>query len=793
MKMTASTPTTCPPPGPLFLSTSHPIRPLPSVLSPLPSSQPLTLTRAIEYIKSQLSLHKNSPNYPSKQRTVTAVHYNQVGAPIPAPPSLSSPQKSTPSSLDDFVLDKSWDLKKFIEHIQVILDTKTHNQPGGASQPLLVKSVEIRTGDEQGFLKTFPPVAGVLAGGGIFVSSAEREAEYVVWGDERGELVRYWECYRDMLMKGIMVTMGKPIMKVRTVARVGNLPVNHVFRDMKQIEDGKESVSDDDENEYHEEHEVKVEDFVVNGIEQLRQRLADMPALNFDSPEFQVTGAYHSAWNHEKNIPGMDLQEIYAGWLQSGREPMKEMKFRARASGGYDRQAPHHPIHNWGTYQRMGGERRWHQEFPLDHVPFPPMGAEIWVAPGSDEEPCYYPGYLPADQITRNYPHPLEIAKGESIAKFQAMSSQLQELLIEGKESAAGFDEKDDNAFLPEELMSKIKLPENPHRSTKSRATLSLRNYALDQPATYAPSPAFNHSSVTLSLKTDGLMEHLIPTFSNLSHTSSPNTSKSATPSTTPKLASSLAKPPILNNQQFSVLQPGSALASRPLIYRKRSRSPLKQSTGSISQLRPDSPAFNFTRKDDPRHHSNLLRLLATRDSAIARNGMSGANASPTALGYQVGAPTPKHSQVTHTLDMPAGTLGGNNSSVYGSLYSSLNSMASGTPQVPSPYGMMHNPNTTSPYTTTATQNPASYLAHMYSNQSPVFGNRTSRFAQYQSSPSLSGPGITGGLEDMNGRIGSGTGSTFNPGQGFNFDFGASTTEFNFGGNGSGNSFASGL
>ncbi|KAH6678104.1 hypothetical protein B0J14DRAFT_687958 [Halenospora varia] len=762
--MTAPTPTPGPPPGPLFRSPSHPIRPLPSVLSPLPSSQPLTLTRAIEYIESQLSLHENNPNYPSKQRTVTAVHYNQVGAPIPAPPSLSSPQKSAPSSLDDFVLDKSWDLRKFIEHIQVILDTKTHNQPGGSSQPLLVKSVEIRTGDEQGFLKTFPPVAGVLVGGGIFISSAEREAE-------------------DMLMKGIMVTMGKPIMKVRTVARVGNLPVGHVFREVKQIEDGEESESDEDEDEDDEEHGVKVEDFMVNGIEQLRQRLADIPALNLDSPELQVTSAYQSTWNHEKNIPGMDLQEIYASWLQSGREPMKEMKFRAKASGGYDRQAPHHPIHNWGTYQRMGGDPRWHQEFPLDHVPFPPMGAEIWVTPGSDEDLGYYPPHLPVDPNAGNYPYPVERAEGESIFESQAMTSQLRELLTEGKESATGFDEKDDKAFLPEKLTPKSKSPEdkNRRRSTKPKPLPSLRNFVLDQTVTHAPSPVINPGAVTLSLKADGAVERLAPAFPNLSRISSPNTSESATPSTTPKLAPSLAAPLTLNNQQFPVLQPGSALASRPLTYKKRSRSPLKQSIGSISQLRPSSPAFNLMRKDDPRHHSNLLRLLATRDSAIARNGMAGAP-SPTSPSDQAGAPSPTHSQATHTPDIPASTLGGDNNSAYGNLYNCLSSMASGTPQGPSPYNI------------TAAQNPASYLANMYPNQSPTFGRRTSRFAQYQSSPSLSGPGITGGLGDTNGSVGSGTGSTFNPSQGFNFDFGASATDFNFGGNGGGmNGFGSGL
>ncbi|KAF4633948.1 hypothetical protein G7Y89_g4171 [Cudoniella acicularis] len=551
-----------------------PSRPLPSVLEPKTSIPPVPLDAAISYLTSQLNLHSNLPSLP---RTVTTVQYDVRGAAICHPPS-QSPQKSTPSSLDDFILDSSYTLQKLILHIQSIIDAKTVQK---GEESLLVKSVEVRMGSSNYvFLKEFPSIAGVLAGGGILVGNAEKEAEYVVWGDEKGMVVAYWEAFRETLMKGFLFKSDKPILKVRTVKRVGRFRNVHVFRErVLVIKNDEESSEGEGENLAE---SVDGQDLIARAIERFRQRLVDLPSL--DAPEFQVAGLYQEAL---KNDPNTSMQEIYEGYLKSGGRRMKELVFKAKVSGGYDQKLiPKDPTKNWGIYQRIGGEKRWHKLFPLDHVPFPPQGVEVmWIGPDEYEEAAL------DNSMTVSEIH---LARANSPYTSVAMPPQLLDLLSEDNQAAVSFDSKDDEAFLPQKRTEPLKEDGNPRRIAKHRnPSTGLRNFVLDQTV---GGPVSNNAFGQLHKSSEGLAQQS-PGFSFPSQGSSPNTSASNTPSSTPKLSLTFSNTP---NLQANVRT------------RHRNRSPLKHSSTASSQLRPDSPAFSLplTRQTTSTHQANLLRML---------------------------------------------------------------------------------------------------------------------------------------------------------------------------------------
>ncbi|RDL42196.1 uncharacterized protein BP5553_02175 [Venustampulla echinocandica] len=562
--------------------------PLPSVLAPnpLPSMACPTATSHLIEILGQ----GENQSLPLLPRPVTIVHYDVNGAPIISP--------HLPG-IDEFILTSEYTLQRLVLHIQNVLDTKMdfmEEQDRGNERlalgqvigdaitkdmmdekgKLLVSSIEVRGGGER-FFKEFPGIMGEVVWGGRLKGVASRnenpngkydgrEAEYVMWNRDGGELQMYWDHYRMVVMKGIMLQVERPILKVRTVRRVategaGLVAGGHVFtRSFPPDEETSADLSKESEKEE-----------VADGTEEpLHQSIPDLSSL--DAPEFQVVMLFQEELKHNDNP---DLEYIYNSFLEQGGEPMKELVFKDKE--GYGRVA-------------------------------------TWVEPD---------GLIPDDgsdvETIRANQSPRELTV-VSLILPTTYDPKLRAQLAEALEAAVSFDPKDDAIFFSSGHKPPTTRPRKKFQPRRRQNTIInlFRNRVQG---------TLENNSGGGSLNSHDMGT---PGSSNWCSPSGPGylpMVNSPTPSTPSNIVPSL-------NMQSASSTPTLDSGSR---VEARRTSPLRR-LATTSQLRPDSPIFNYPQA---KTISNFKTTSLDMDLLGLFNGNKTPNAVSSAPGSDMGRQTP--------------------------------------------------------------------------------------------------------------------------------------------------------
>jgi hypothetical protein len=151
-----------------------------------------------------------------------------------------------------------------------------------------------------------------------------------------------------------------------------------------------------------------------------------------------------------------DVFEAYQKHLGSGGKPLKEIAVKRKD----DTPRKVDPKENWGKWQRLGGDTRMHQAFPLDGAPYKPTEFTKWVGPENPD----YPDEGKDDDTVKS----LSEDTKRSTKMLPAISSEQLTIALEAMElekknvqasfpvaakgfaQARGFSKDDDDIFIPD-------------------------------------------------------------------------------------------------------------------------------------------------------------------------------------------------------------------------------------------------------------------------------------------------------------------------------------------------------
>jgi hypothetical protein len=319
---------------------------LPSVLDPKMMHVPeMSYQQAIDVIDKTISSIDLAVNEKLPNRPVSVVLYDPVG-----------------SSL---TVDEGMLLVPHLTLISIVIDLQKRLDDCNLREnreKMLVKVVEIRIGTKD-VTKGYPGINGQVMFNSkwcLHKSKDELEkekgkvGEWILWKTGGSEMERYWAVYRDMLLLGGDNKVGKPILKVRTVKRVGETGKNscmggHLFDDGRQMKSLRQFKAKTEEQgtidaTYELEHRVDAGGAWLNTAPAWEGRAA--PYQHNIGQKFEnVLQRYHAA--------NMLLKAA-----ESTPAPIPEPKTVVN------------PKRTWGYYQRMGGDPRIHKLISLDHLPF---------------------------------------------------------------------------------------------------------------------------------------------------------------------------------------------------------------------------------------------------------------------------------------------------------------------------------------------------------------------------------------------------------------------------------------
>jgi hypothetical protein len=138
-----------------------------------------------------------------------------------------------------------------------------------------------------------------------------------------------------------------------------------------------------------------------------------------------------------------DVFESYRKHLINGGKPLSDFTIKTSTQAESRMSAPAAPKEDWGKWQRMGGDPRMHKAFSLACVPCPPSSAED-SGEDKDDDTIKPASEKPDTSIRMRGPmSPAEVEYAlEMIQREKQIKTSVDE-------SAQGFAEKDDEAFIP--------------------------------------------------------------------------------------------------------------------------------------------------------------------------------------------------------------------------------------------------------------------------------------------------------------------------------------------------------
>lgn len=332
---------------------------------------------------------------------------------------------------------------------------------------------------------------------------------------------------------------------------------------------------------------------VTPGPSAMEQAIKQAPTLQDlydclrDSPEYKVVQLFIERLQIEENP---NMEEIYQMYLDKGNKPMKKLVFKAK--GGYPKDVEIDPAANWGIWQRMHGNPEMHRRYPLDHVPYPPQNMEIkWVSPDD-------PDYPPDDVDSTMLSHQDNDCPTPTLSP--RIPPESMEQLAQAHHAAATFHDADDAIFfpaagqqmttdrLPHEAEIKVHPSIHHHKSRKTRQQEAYEQLIAIRDAgssynSYA-TPAGSSSGHQYAENASGL-----PAMHQFSASNTPTVSRS---------------------MQKSASQIARGIGAKLTANAKEGNRLQTQRASLTSQLRPESPAFNF--QSSSRKTSNESQGSAT-------------------------------------------------------------------------------------------------------------------------------------------------------------------------------------
>jgi hypothetical protein len=351
----------------------------PSVLSPQSEVPVMTFSDAINFLKYSTEVLLKSGGK-IQSRSVDVCLYDPNGKLLIV------------YSSDELTLHENMSLSLLIMALQTLVDFALGvDALLGESQEerLAIRCIEVRIFNDEN-LSGLPRIEGVRGENG----------EGVMWGEVGGQMERYWEAYRKMMMvvgkdaEGKMIS--KPMLTVRTI-KVGK-GVGYEFGVVPGLDNFKGMEQRKVDELRSAERHVRLRsggeegEDLVNAIREKILQNDPENRLGITITEIEFATSILSGINHddttspsEPNKPrNMFVFDKYFKTLQRGGDLHPELIMKP---GRPNTQSapPANPIKNWGYYQRLGGKREAHEKYPLDTIPFE-VESPVWLHP---DDPAY--------------------------------------------------------------------------------------------------------------------------------------------------------------------------------------------------------------------------------------------------------------------------------------------------------------------------------------------------------------------------------------------------------------------
>jgi hypothetical protein len=309
-------------------------------------------------------------------------------------------------SSDELTLHENMSLSLLIMALQKLVDFAlgvdglTAELEG--EERLAIRCIEVRIFNDEN-LSGLPRIEGVRGENG----------EGVMWGEVGGQMERYWEAYRKMMMvvgkdaEGKMIS--KPMLTVRTI-KTGK-GVGYEFEVVPGLDNFKGMEQRKVDELRSAERHVRLRgggeegEDLVNAIREKILQNDPENRLGITITEIEFATSILSGINHDDTTPprepnkprNMFVFDKYFKTLQRGGDLHPELAMkpvRANAQSA----PPVNLIKNWGYYQRMGGNPGAHEKYPLDKISFE-VESPVWLHP---DDPAY-PDVGDDTSTTRGY------------------------------------------------------------------------------------------------------------------------------------------------------------------------------------------------------------------------------------------------------------------------------------------------------------------------------------------------------------------------------------------------------
>ena len=487
---------------------------LPSVLSPTGKIPEMSYPDAISW------LHEHNANsaatlsvpFPLPDREVDICIYDPIGMCLKV------------WNSGEMILTDATSLQNLITELQSLIDRCCLELK--MSEKYLILDIEMRVlnnGDVVGFPK--------LVGEPKWIGD-ERDGKKgavvqgVVWKCDGGDMEVYWDASRRMMQIGDAEQgIKKPMLKLRTFRQkdveievgdggeemgdeIGGYyfvteitgSVNEARGDdlevttkANRLENGKEKVSEGqiDVETTTNNMEAATNKAMAAAAQEKLKKTGNPLGITGSELEFAFKLINEIKKDDEKSGKGegstndvkSDVFKIYSKHLGSGGKPLKELAWKKGSGKGKEKDkksASTDPKRNWGYYQRMGGDPKMHDAFPLDAVPFEESDFKKWVGPedpdypddGNDQETVKSLADETAiDTSIKMVPYmtPSQMAKAAELAERKKIKPSFPE-------AAIGFDEEDDAIFCP-----KVDQPPSPVIDPKKAAAIKALRGAAPQ------------------------------------------------------------------------------------------------------------------------------------------------------------------------------------------------------------------------------------------------------------------------------------------------------------------------
>jgi hypothetical protein len=400
----------------------------------------------------------------------------------------------------EMLITKETTLTTLITSLQEIVDRMVKNQKDcpldqvdlNLKGPLLVSAVQIKIFNG-GQFSNLPKIKGILKGTNpieppsrpvssdiaVARQSAYREGELDAKEIPCAELIHwlvgpgsdeenFWEAYRiamqiDKVKGDPQFTSSqsphtvekRPMIKVMTVEKVGLLSLLsgdiHSFQICKRNSTRPKTSTMEGNSWNKGKGRAVPNDRMIDNVHDAFESRYPTFGSNIHNSEINFALDFaQTLYNNEEHSPNTTTSQILSRMMENEREPLPRVAIKPTDEKKESRRV------NWATYQRMGGDPRMHELFPLDDVRFKLQ--EYYMHKGKHEQGQHA---QPTEENTdASKPEPA----AEALANYCALDPNLVEMLMESKatveqvayrdmnELAVGFEEEDDHRFLVGDL-----------------------------------------------------------------------------------------------------------------------------------------------------------------------------------------------------------------------------------------------------------------------------------------------------------------------------------------------------